>query len=280
MASRAASRGKERIRDVLADRAGDALFGISEALPKLIELDVEAVAPNPDQPRRRMGDAELLELAGSIEQHGLLQPIVVKAVAGGYLLVAGQRRLEAFRRLGRTRIPALLTTGRPDELALIENLQRSDLDPLDEAAALAALKQRYGYSHDQLARTMAKAKSTVSELLSLNGLPEVVKAEVRTSERSASKSLLIEIARLDGEAAQLALWRRLQGTARTTVREARSRKQAAGAGRVDPSLEAIRSMGEQLLKGLDALEPEALQRQARLNTTLRRLRGRLDAILG
>ena len=280
MADRQAARRKERIRTVLADRAGDALFGISEALPKLVELDVDAISPNPDQPRKRMADTELQELAGSIEQHGLLQPIIVKAAGDAYLLVAGQRRLEAFRRLGLTRIPALLTTGRADELALIENLQRSDLDPLDEAEALAALKERYGYTHDQLARAMAKAKSTVSELLSLNGLPDAIKAEVRTSERATSKSLLIEIARLEGEAARLSLWRKLHGNAATTVREIRSRKREADEGRADPPADAVRALGEQLLKRLGGIGPETLDRQPRLSGTLQRLRRRIDAILG
>ena len=91
-----------RIGSVLADRASDALFGLSGALPKLVELDVSEVRPNPHQPRKRLDEKKLDELASSIEQHGLLQPIVVKVEEDkGYELVAGQRRLEAFRRLER-----------------------------------------------------------------------------------------------------------------------------------------------------------------------------------
>jgi ParB family transcriptional regulator, chromosome partitioning protein len=172
---------------LLAARARDPLFDLAETLPRLVELDVAAIKPNPAQPRQVVGEPALAELAESIERHGLLQPIVVKPEGQGYVLVAGQRRLLAHRRLGRERIPALLTSGRPDELALIENLQREDLAPLDEAEALAALKNRYGYSQDELARVLAKAKSTISELLSLNDLPAEVKAKVRANARPVGR---------------------------------------------------------------------------------------------
>ena len=101
---------------LLAARARDPLFDLAETLPRLVELDVAAIKPNPAQPRQVVGEPALAELAESIERHGLLQPIVVKPEGQGYVLVAGQRRLLAHRRLGRERIPALLTSGKPDEL--------------------------------------------------------------------------------------------------------------------------------------------------------------------
>lgn len=143
----------------LHDRA-DALFDLAGTLPHLFELDASRIEANSDQPRKSMDESGLDQLVRSIERHGLLQPLVVQAVgsSGRYALVAGHRRLAALRRLGRERVPALLATGASDELALIENLQREDLHPLDEAEALAALRRRHGYTQEQLAQVMAKAK--------------------------------------------------------------------------------------------------------------------------
>ena len=139
----------------------DPLFDI-EALPRIVEIDLDRIDAHPDQPRKAIDADALTELAASIERHGLLQPIVVQATGDDrYVLVAGQRRLLAHRELGRSRIAALLSSGDREELALIENLQRENLPALDEAEALVALKQRHGYSQDELAKALAKAKSTI-----------------------------------------------------------------------------------------------------------------------
>jgi ParB family chromosome partitioning protein len=272
-----------RIGSVLADRASDALFGLSGALPKLVELDVSEVRPNPHQPRKRLDGKKLDELASSIEQHGLLQPIVVKVEEDkGYELVAGQRRLEAFRRLERERIPALVVTGRGDELALVENLQRTDLDPIDEAEALHALKQRYGYTQDQLAKVIAKAKSTISELLSLISLPEAIKTDARIAEQPPSKSLLIEIARIDGEEAQLTFWRNLKNRTASTVRAVRSEK-GRGEERRKKVLRdryvAVQVASDRLLHHLEAEDAHDLAKDAKVRTALQGLHTRLSMLL-
>jgi ParB family transcriptional regulator, chromosome partitioning protein len=213
------------VHQALGGRMRDAMFGLSDDFPKVVELDLARIRPNPDQPRKSVDEGTLRELASSIEQHGLLQPIVVKAAGEGHMLVAGQRRFLAHQRLGRQTIFAIVTEGNPDELALIENLQRENLKPLEEAEALAGLKERHGYSQDELARIVAKAKSTISEILSLNELPEAIKGEVRTSELPVSKSMLIEITRLKSEPEQLKLWEQVKGGRATTVRTARQQKE-------------------------------------------------------
>jgi ParB family transcriptional regulator, chromosome partitioning protein len=261
---------------LLAARARDPLFDLTETLPRLVELDVAAIEPNPAQPRQVVGEPALAELAESIERHGLLQPIVVKPEGQGYVLVAGQRRLLAHRRLGRERIPALLTSGRPDELALIENLQREDLAPLDEAEALAALKDRYGYSQDELARVLAKAKSTISELLSLNDLPDEVKAKVRDNARPVAKSFLIELARLPDVGSQLTLWQALKH--KPTVRAARAAKKAPIAG-ARTANDLVTSAALRLLERLDRIEHETLQHDEPLRTVLHDVLSRLDRLL-
>ena len=259
----------------------DPLFDI-EALPRIVEIDLDRIDAHPDQPRKAIDADALTELAASIERHGLLQPIVVQATGDDrYVLVAGQRRLLAHRELGRSRIAALLSSGDREELALIENLQRENLPALDEAEALVALKQRHGYSQDELAKALAKAKSTISELLSLDQLPDALKADVRAQPRPVSKSVLIEIARLDDGDRQTALWERLK--AGGTVRDARrvkSRPSApAGAAGSADELARLARASDRLLRGLEAVTVTGLKRDPDLVARLRDLHRRLEGIL-
>ncbi len=129
----------------------DFFFGASPDLPKIVEISLSEIQPNPDQPRKTFDEVKLQELAGSIERQGLLQPIIVKKRAGddvGYLLVAGERRFRAHHRLQKATIPAIITEGNPDEIALIENLQREELNPLEEAEALQRMMERYRYTQE------------------------------------------------------------------------------------------------------------------------------------
>jgi ParB family chromosome partitioning protein len=157
-------------------------FGLGRGLEALIprsvgpisgvqELPLEQVAPNPRQPRSRFDDAELAELADSIRAHGVLQPIVVRArVDGGYELVAGERRLRASRLAERTTIPAIVrdtSDGDQLELALIENVQRADLNAVEEALAYRELIDRFGLSHEAVARRVGKSRVAISNALRL-----------------------------------------------------------------------------------------------------------------
>ncbi len=266
-------------RGALGNRLRDALFDTSANFPKVVELDLVQIRPNPHQPRKTVGEAGLEELAASIEQHGLISPIVVKEKDGGYVLVAGQRRFLAHQRLGRETIFAIVTEGNPDEIAIIENLQREDLKPLEEAESLAALQGRYGYTQEELARVVAKAKSTISELLSLNDLPEPVKAEVRTSERPLSKSVLIEVARLRSESEQLKLWEQIK-SGRATVRAARQRKEeGAVRDNLTPTSKAL-AAGRSFIRRLERLPTEDLVANRDQYVELLELKQRLDDLIG
>ena len=268
---------REAIGATLRARS-DPLFDL-DALPRVVELDLDRIDAHPDQPRKAIDRDALAELAASIERHGLLQPIVVQPAGDDrYVLVAGQRRLLAHRELGRTRIAALLTAGDRDELALIENLQRENLPALDEAEALAALQQRHGYNQDELAKALAKAKSTISELLSLNQLPDPLKADIRDQPRPVSKSVLIEIARLDDAEAQTALWERLKAGA--TVRDARRAKARKGPAPAAPQdeLAGIARASDRLLRRLEGITAAELRREPDLVARLRDLHRRLDGI--
>ncbi len=169
------------------------------------------VRPNPDQPRKHFDQEKLDELAASIKAHGLLQPIVVRRVAEGFELLAGERRFRAAQAAGIDRLPALVReVDDPLEIALIENLQREDLSPLEEAEALATLIARHGYSHREIADLVGKSRPYVSNTLALIRLPEPVKADLQREGTEVSREVLMGVAREEDPEAALALWRRLQ----------------------------------------------------------------------
>lgn len=146
--------------------------------PRVRMLPIEAIAPNPDQPREHMDDAALQELAASIQTDGVIQPILVRAENEGFVLIAGERRWRAARMAGLSDIPALVhTLADPADslrLALVENIQRRDLNPLEEARAYQELIQRCGLTQEQLAMQVSRNRSTVTNLLRLLQLPEEI----------------------------------------------------------------------------------------------------------
>lgn len=184
----------------------------AEASGALRELPVGQIRPNPFQPRRSFDETALAELAASIEASGLLQPLVVRASGTGFELIAGERRWRAVQRLGWAKVPvvvreaddrALLT------LALIENLQRDDLTPIDEATGYQRLMEEFTMPQAEVARLVGKDRSTVSNSLRLLKLPTEVQAmlERRELTEGHARALLAladakEIVRVAGEAAE------------------------------------------------------------------------------
>jgi ParB family chromosome partitioning protein len=147
----------------------------------VMQLSVEDVAPNPYQPRTRYDADALTELAASIKATGVLQPVLVRRSASGYQLVAGERRLRAARQAGLERIPALVretTDNEMMEMALIENIQREDLNPIDEAKAYQMLVSKAGLTHDTISERVGKQRSSISNSLRLLGLPVEVQEMV------------------------------------------------------------------------------------------------------
>lgn len=141
------------------------------------EIPVRAIRRNPDQPRVEFDLERIRDLAQSIQQHGLLQPIVVRAVSGGFELISGERRLRAFETLGRDSIPAIVRSMEENDrlvLALVENLQRENLNPIEEARAFHRLISEFGLTHEQVAERVGRDRSTVSNALRLLDLPEAV----------------------------------------------------------------------------------------------------------
>jgi ParB family transcriptional regulator, chromosome partitioning protein len=145
------------------------------------EIPIARIRPNPRQPRQRIDEAELEVLAASIAAHGVLQPILVTETLDGYQLIAGERRLRASRAAGLDRIPAIirqLADRDQLELALVENLQREDLGPLEEAQAFRSLIDEFGMSQEDIAQRVGRARSTVANTLRLLDLDPRVQAAV------------------------------------------------------------------------------------------------------
>ena len=160
----------------------------AEASGALRDLPLSSVKPNPYQPRTRMDQAELTELASSMEASGLLQPVIVRPRDNGFELIAGERRLRAALQLGWAKIPAVVRE--VDDrtlltLALIENLQRDDLSPIDEAAGYRRLGEEFQLGHSEIAKALGRDRSTVANLLRLLQLPPDVQALVHEKRLSA-----------------------------------------------------------------------------------------------
>ncbi|BAI74686.1 chromosome partitioning protein (plasmid) [Azospirillum sp. B510] len=188
----------------------DALFGLSRHAPHLVEVPLDRIAPNPNQPRREFDEEELRGLAASIERHGLQQPIGVRQTADDqWQLVYGERRLRAMRLLGRETIFGILFTGDDDEeIAIVENLQRSDLNPLEESDALARLAERHGYSHRQLAEALGRKKTYVTMMLSFQRLAPAIREDYPALRPTKAK--LEALAAIDDPGEQLRAWEKLK----------------------------------------------------------------------
>ena len=146
---------------------------------KFEELPTTAIRPNSRQPRRSFPEAGIKELAASIREVGILQPLVVRSTPDGFELIAGERRLRAAREAGLDRVPVLIRQAGENEsmeLALVENLQREDLNPLETAAAYQALMEGFGLSKEQLANRLGKSRAAVTNTLRLGQLPEKIRA--------------------------------------------------------------------------------------------------------
>lgn len=156
----------------------------SAAVPgrSLLHLPIEAVERNPDQPRKRFDEAKLEELAASIREHGVVEPILVRREGTKYRIVAGERRWRAAQRAGLREVPAILREASDREafeLALVENLQRADLNAIEEAEAFEVLATDHGLTQEQIAARVGKERSTVANALRLLKLPLEVRDAVR-----------------------------------------------------------------------------------------------------
>ncbi len=195
-------------------------------------IPIDKIRPNPEQPRKALGD--LRELSDSIREKGVLEPLLVRFVPreDTYYIISGERRYHASREAGLQELPCIekiADDAETLELALIENLQRKDLTPFEEADGLYRLAEHFAYTHEDIARKIAKARSSVTEILSLRNIPEQIRRDC--IERGiVSKSLLLQVARQPNEhKMEEAIQRIVQGgLTRDEARQERREEKTSG----------------------------------------------------
>jgi ParB family chromosome partitioning protein len=188
-------------------------------------IAVDKIDPNPEQPRTEFGD--LTELTASISEKGVLEPLLVKPTrsTGRWMIIAGERRWRAARKAGLLEVPCVemeVDEGTVAEIALIENMQRKDLTVWEEADGLMALCERFGYTHEEVARKVGKSRSTVTEALSIAAIPSDVREICRQADVSA-KSMLLQIVRQPDDDGMRRLAKQIasRGLTRDDAREVR-----------------------------------------------------------
>lgn len=184
-------------------------------------LPIDKIEPNPEQPRVEIGD--LTELTSSIKEKGVLEPLLVKPLrqTGTWMIIAGERRWRASNLAGLREVPCIemdIDEKAIAEIALIENLQRKDLNVWEEADGLAALSSRFHYTHDEIARKIGKSRTTVTEALTIAGLPEEIRQKCVAAKINA-KSTLLEIARQFDEKSMHQFLERIQNKNREEIRQ-------------------------------------------------------------
>lgn len=159
------------------------------------EISLEKITPNPNQPRRVFKDDELNQLAKSIEQKGILQPILLKEIGDEkYSIIAGERRWRAAKKAGLQTVPAVISNLADEEIfevALIENIQREDLNPIEEAEGYRKLIKEYGYTQEKVAEIVSKSRSHIANLLRLLNLPENIQESIKQGEISVGHGKLL-----------------------------------------------------------------------------------------
>lgn len=194
-------------------------------------IAIDRLEPNPGQPRIEIGD--LTELTASIREKGVLEPLLVRPseVGGRFMIISGERRYRAAREAGLREVPCIemdVDDRAVAEIALIENLQRKDLTPFEEADGLQVLVERFGYTHEEVSKKIGKSRSSVTEALAIAALPEEVRELCRRADIS-SKSLLLQVVRQPSAEAMTAFVKRIaeQGLTRDEARKVRNPKKAA-----------------------------------------------------
>lgn len=215
---------------------------------------VEQIVPNPHQPRSPMGEAELAELAASIAEHGLIQPVIVTRTGDAYQLIAGERRWRAAQQAGLETIPVIVKEATPQEmleLALVENIQRDDLNALEEATAYRQLMDEFGLTQEMVAERVSKSRSAVGNVVRLLKLPAVAQAallEDRITEGHGRALLSLPTAEAQSAALQTVLKRGL--SVRQTeelVRRLLGQTPAVAPRPVAPEIKAVQERLEQRL---------------------------------
>lgn len=166
---------KEKLGRGLESLLGEAI-GI-ESSEKIMRINVVDIQPNEAQPRKKFSEPQMESLVNSIREHGILQPIIVRPTSKGYKIIAGERRWRASKQLGIKELPVIVKNAdslKTIELALVENIQREDLNPIEKATAFSELKNNFGLTQEQISKQVGQDRSTIANILRLLDLPEEV----------------------------------------------------------------------------------------------------------
>ncbi|MCX5807679.1 MAG: ParB/RepB/Spo0J family partition protein [Proteobacteria bacterium] len=175
---------------------------------KLYSIHIASLNSDPDQPRKYVDAQALDELTASVKQYGVLEPVLFRQDSNQSLyLVAGERRCLAAQKAGITELPAIFVEGNYAEIALVENLLRQDLTPIEESEAMDRIMKEHSYKQEDLSNMLGKAVSTISETLSLNRLPQQIRDECRNNP-SVPKRVLVEIARSKQESSMISQYQK------------------------------------------------------------------------
>lgn len=174
------------------------------------DCDIDSIRPNPYQPRQRFSDKELKDLSVSIKEKGVIQPLVVRTVPTGYELIVGERRWRAARMAGAKQVPVVVkdvSTSEMLEMALVENIQREDLNPLEKADAFYRLIKEFGFTQQEVAKRVGQDRSTVANFLRLRNLPKPIQADIINNTLSMGHARALLSA--ETPAQQQEAWRRI-----------------------------------------------------------------------
>ena len=211
-------RHDEHYVDALANSAGT-------PIGRLVPID--RIDPHPEQPRQVMGD--LSELMASISEKGIIEPLVVRQRGSRFQIIAGERRYQAAVRIGLRELPVVIREVDDTEIievALVENIQRKDLGPFEEAEAMSSLAEKCGYTHEDLAKRLGKSRTTITESMTLASMPDEVRNLCRLADIS-SKSLLLQVVRQQTPQKMIAFIEQLTRDGHTGPTREQARKVAA-----------------------------------------------------
>lgn len=232
-------------------RGLEALIPLAKGEPGIVEIPLAEIRPSPFQPRKRFDDKKLDELAASVRAQGILSPVIVRQILGGYELVAGERRLRAAERAGLERIPAVvreMSNAEMLEVALIENVQREDLNPIEEAEVYRRLIEEFGLTQEGMASRVGKDRASIANALRLLKLPDSIREDLIEGVMSAghARALLgLEGGDLQGKAREAVIRRGLSVRATEllvkrlksgSARDRTIRRKAAGLAQAEEQL--------------------------------------------
>jgi len=217
--------------------------GITLDEDKILKIPIEQIIPNPEQPRKEFDHSELENLVSSIKKYGILQPLIVTEIDNNnFELIAGERRLRASQIAGLKKVPAILRNANQQqklELALIENIQRQQLNPLEEAYAYSRLIEEFGLTQDEVAHQVGKSRPVITNMIRLLGLPEIIQKALISSEISMTKARTI--LSLKDKKEQIKMFNSILGKSITTRElesavERKGAKSRKGSVRRDPNI--------------------------------------------